>query len=159
MSNIISLKDWINQEPLEGEVGTLDNGALYIPIDFIKAKLDYLCPSGWDTINFKHYPFLSPDGRWMFSGNVELCIDYTIDEQVISRTITGSATFDTERYNTGADKNENFGETCLSHCIVSAAKNIGRFFGKYLNKMEMEVHAPSGEKIISTLGSITKKLQ
>lgn len=138
------LQAWLDQEP-NPETDILlhpESGGQYIPIDIIKPRLDILDPC-WSTTNYKHFFFQDLDGVLRATGSVELHIEYKIDiknkhgvlitDKIIKRTITGSHTLDTMRY--AKEGNHHYGETLLSLCIVSAAKNIAPYFGKNLNKI------------------------
>jgi len=165
MSTELSLSDWLSQEPLLSEIKTNDDGSRYLPIEVIKPKLDYLCNIGWETKNFKHSYFNLPDRTLCCTGSVELTISYSSymigsPVNIIDRTITGSATFDINRYY----PNFNLGAICLSLCIVNASQNISKFFGKDLNKGLLTIPSikeikvtPIDDKMINTLKSIGKK--
>jgi len=147
MDESLSLKDWLAQNPLPEEIMRNEDGSEYLSIEVVEPKLDYLCPT-WDTENFSHFLFIHPFGGTFCSGNVELIVEYkeyleSGQYNTIKRRITGSATFDLSRYN----PNMNWGAICLSLCTVSAAKKLGRFFGKYLNKGELTVPTEQGKKL------------
>lgn len=156
MNNINPKEDllaWLNQEPSEADImihpKTLGK---YIPIEIIKPRLDILDPS-WSTRNFKHLFFADHNGRLFCSGSIDLCVRYTIgvpyDKMLIERTISGAATFDTNDYE--KEGNTHYGQTCLSLCIVAAAKEIGRYFGRDLNKVIPE---EKENKIANTLKNL-----
>lgn len=153
MGEELSLKDWLNQQPLESELRFNDDGSCYIPIEFIKPKLDYLSPN-WGTINFKHNFYNTPDGRFWCSASVELSIEiktierdlgligFTIVPTKNVRVLSGSSTFDVQKYY----PNTNWGQTALSLCIVAASKELGKFFGKELNKEMLTMPTVSNSK-------------
>lgn len=131
------LQAWLDQEPLETDVFQKGSG-VYIPVEIIKPRLDILDPH-WCTRNYKHFVFVDHDGKLFCSGSVDLVIHIWPvrgpEVGFIERTIVGAATFDTAEYNTPINPNTHYGQTCLSLCIVAAAKEIGRFFGRDLNKV------------------------
>lgn len=142
MNEQLSLTDWLAQKPLPEEIRYNEDGSSYIPVEFIKPKLNYLSPN-WSTTNFKHSFYTASDGRLWCSASVELSVQIrivnnytystypTVEKYNISnRIISGSATFDVQKYY----PNTNWGQTALSLCIVAAAKELGDFFGKSLNK-------------------------
>lgn len=123
------LQSWLNQEPLPEDIRYNDDGSAYQPIEVVKPKLDIL-DAGWSTKNFNHFYFQPIDGSWRISGSVELRVQYALGGVVIDRTLVGASTFDTQDY----APNTHYAQTCLSLCIVAAAKEIGAFFGKNLNR-------------------------
>ncbi len=146
MEESVTLEQWLNQPPLPEEIRYSEDGSSYIPIEFIKPKLYHL-DSKWQTINFKHHFISSPDGRLICTGSVELLIKWIRMGSLLNmicdkRTLTGSATFDVQKY----FGNNNWGQTCLSLCIVAAAKELGIFFGKDLNKEKLTVPDVVSEK-------------
>lgn len=125
----LSLSDWLNQEPLPEEIRYNTDGSMYIPVEFIKIKLDYL-DKFWSTENFSHY-LQHVQGRDYCFGSVELIVtfnEYKKNTDLIGgkstivnkRVISGAATFDLQKY----QPNENWSATCLSLCIVNAAKEL-----------------------------------
>lgn len=173
--------EWFSQQPDILETRTNEDGSKYIPIEFIKPKLDELCRN-WSTKNFTHQfielPVFDKAGNnigktlWV-SGSIELILSYQFDirteegkkhiepvMQKISRNICGSATFDVQKY----FPNTNWGQTCLSLCIVAAAKELGTFFGKELNKEVLTVPTDNKKKSIgsskikSAMDEITKTI-
>jgi len=164
MNDQLSLQEWLAQEPLPEEIRYNEDGSSYIPIEYIKPKLDYFCPS-WTTKNFNHFLFVAPNGNTFCSASVELFIEYQeyLDGgqcNLIKRTITGSATFDVQRYY----PNLNWGATALSLSIVSAAKELGLFFGKELNKEILTVpfnpkkESPKKSQLIKSINKITSDI-
>ena len=152
MNTELSLQDWLNQEPLPEEIKSNIDGSRYIPIEFIKTKLDYMTGSKWQTVNFSHSFIELPDRTLLCSGSVELIVE--------GRTITGSATFDVQRYY----PNMNWGAICQSLCIVNSAQNLGKVFGKYLNShlltvpVVAEIKPLKSDKVTNTITSSLKKL-
>lgn len=167
----LDLKAWLAQPPLPEEIRHNEDGSAYIPIEFIKPKLDYLCPN-WETKNFNHLLIPANDGGLICSGSVELHFYYKIDMRtemgricaptplimLTNRVITGSATFFTSKYH----PNFNWGQTCLSLCIVASAKELGEFFGKSLNKdmltvpfNELSASKKRNDKMLSTIKKIS----
>ncbi len=152
METELSLEQWLNQEPLPEEIRTNVDGSRYIPIEFIKPKLSFLS-SSWSTTNFQHSFPKMLNGKLFVSGSIELHISYYkdlrttegrkhIEKAILQKTervISGAATFDIDDYY----PNTHFAQTCLSLCIVAAAKEIGKFFGRDLNKERLTV--PSEE--------------
>lgn len=139
------LQGWLNQEPLETDIFQKGSG-FYIPIEIIKPRLDILDPL-WSTRNFKHLFFHNLTGEELWcSGSLDLIVRCS---GRIERTLSGAATFNTAEYL----PNTHFAQTCLSLCIVAAAKEIGKFFGRDLNKV-----IPEGpvDKIANTLSSLPK---
>jgi hypothetical protein len=120
---------WLSQEPAPEDIRYNDDGSLYQPVEVVKEKLDIL-DIGWSTKNFHHFYFQPIDGSWRISGSVELRVQYVLGGVVIDRSLVGASTFDTQEYT----PNTHYAQTCLSLCIVAAAKEIGAFFGKNLNK-------------------------
>lgn len=129
----LTLEQWLSQPLLPEEIRYNEDGSSYIPIEFIKPKLYYL-DSNWQTLNFKHHFISSPDGKLICTGSIELSVKWTHYSTLgltnYDRILTGCATFDVQKY----FGNTNWGAICLSLCIVSAAKELGTFFGKDLNK-------------------------
>lgn len=163
MNTELNLKDWLAQKPLPEEIKFNDDGSSYIPIEFIKPKLDYLY-NNWSTTNFKHTFYNTPDGKYWCSASIELSIGYKFDLrtengckfippqlQSIVRTISGSSTFDVQKYY----PNTNWGQTALSLCIVAAAKELGDFFGKSLNKEMLTIPINSNSKQNKKLNKLT----
>jgi hypothetical protein len=148
MNEQLSLTDWLAQKPLPEEVKFNEDGSSYIPVEYIKPKLNYLSPN-WSSTNFKHNFYNTPDGKLWCSASIELHIGYMVDLrtdegkslavapllQNVSRTLSGAATFDVQKYY----PNTNWGQTALSLSIVAAAKELGDFFGKSLNKEMLTV--------------------
>jgi hypothetical protein len=138
------------------------NGGAYLPIELIKPRLTILDPS-WSTRNYKHTYILDHNGIVYCSGSVDLSVKYryplvsnvatqqVLQWQNIDRTIVGAATFSLAEYMEGEKPNSHFAATCLSLCIVSAAKEIGKYFGMDLNK---EVAVEPENKILNTLGKL-----
>lgn len=169
MNEQLSLADWLAQKPLPEEIKFNEDQSAYIPIEFIKVKLDYLSPN-WSTSNFKHSFYNAPDGRLWCSASVELKIVYKYKNNLpaqcfppnmhyneVSRTLSGSATFDVQKYY----PNTNWGQTALSLSIVAAAKELGDFFGKSLNKEMLTMPTVSNgkkEKIDNKLANTIKNL-
>ena len=166
MNEQLSLTDWLAQKPLPEEIKFNDDGSSYIPIEFIKPKLDYLSPI-WSTVNFKHTFYNSQDGRLWCYASVELSIEYTefikkVTDQIgaidihfkSKRTLSGSATFDVQKYY----PNTNWGQTALSLCIVAAAKELGIFFGKELNKEMLTIPTVSNGKKDKKLDKLTRTI-
>lgn len=178
MDTTLSLKDWLAQTPLTTEIRYNEDGSIYIPIEFIKPKLDYLSPY-WSTANFSHSiteveAFDKAGNKFgkdiIISGSTELIIEYTIFKKdfsscngqiktshIIKRVLTGSATFYAQKYY----PNVNWGQTCLSLCIVAAAKELGPFFGKDLNKETLTMPTNSkpnkkNDKLLNTIKNINK---
>lgn len=165
MNTTLSLADWLAQNPLPEEIRYNEDQSAYIPYEFIEPKLDYLSPT-WGTENFNHFLFTTPDGRVLCSGGAELVIEYKEHLaggqcNIVKRRITGGATFDTQRY----FPNSHWGAICLSLCTVSAAKKIGRFFGKELNKGSLTVPTISNgipaknDKLKNTINSAIKQFK
>ena len=164
MNTELSLQDWLNQEPLPEEIKSNTDGSRYIPIEFIKPKLDVLCDKNWDTLIFRHEMINMPDRSLYCTGSVELCVvfSYGQDEGVFytERRLTGAATFDCQRY----FPNTNFAAILLSLAIVNAAQNLGRFFGKHLNSHLLTIPVVAeikpldvDNKMLNTLKNISKK--
>lgn len=176
----LSLKEWLAQQPLPEEIRYNDDGSAYLAIEVVKPKLDYLSPT-WSTSNFQHHFTQMPvfkDGEpngitlWA-SASVELSITYKVDIrteegknyipptfQTITRVISGSATFDVQKYY----PNTNWAQTALSLCIVAAAKELGTFFGKELNKERLtvpteKVISKRSDKITNTIYSAIKQMK
>lgn len=157
----LSLSDWLNQDPLPQEVRYNADTSAYIPVEFIKVKLDYL-DSHWGTQNFNHF-LQHIQGRDYCFGSVELIISFLelkkdanmIGSKLVQtkRIITGAANFDLQKY----QPNENYAATCLSLCIVNAAKELGVFFGKNLNKEMLTVPTPAPTGIENVTVSIINK--
>jgi len=174
MENIeLSLSEWINQDPYPEEIRYNEDQSAYIPIEFIKVKLDYLSPQ-WETRNFNHFFFPTPNGALICSASVELEISYKVDIRTeegkqfipptyntVKRTLSGTATFDVQKYY----PNQNWAAIALSLSIVSAAKEIGPFFGKLLNKDLLTVptevlkkaSAPALDKLKNTINKLNVK--
>lgn len=167
MNDSLSLSDWLNQQPLDSEIRFNEDQSRYLPIEFVKPKLSYLDPN-WSTQNFNHQFIPYGDGKLICSGSVELIIDWIerLDNPVKNtlsagvsvyqknkRIITGSATFFVEKY----VPNMNFGATCLSLCIVNAAKELGPFFGQDLNKDILTIPTDYGKKQNDKLMNTLKK--
>ncbi len=148
MNEELALKEWLNQEPLPEEIRRNIDGSSYLPIENVKPKLDYLS-SSWSTKNFTHFFHKTPDNRMIVSGSVELVIEYyeffdsKFPAKIITRTLSGAATFDVQDYY----PNTHYGQTCLSLCIVAAAKELGKFFGRDLNKERLTVPSQVTGKI------------
>ncbi len=178
METSLPLQEWLNQEPAPEDIRTNEDGSFYIPIEIIKPKLDYLS-SSWETKNFHHFFFQTEEqerngekfSTLKVSGSVELIVAYVsmvpIDlrnpqggkvSKYIVRTITGSATFDTQKYY----GNPAWGQTCLSLCIVAAAKELGPTFGKNLNKDRLTIPSIENEpkrpkkQILKAMDAVTK---
>jgi len=155
------ITEWLNQHPDASEIKSNDDGSKYLPIEYVKPLLDLL---GWDTTNFNHQflqlPSFDENGNqngmdlWV-SGSVEL----HIKNENLKRTITGGATFNAQRYY----PNTNWAATCLSLCIVSAAKELGPLLGKDLNKDLRTVPtsakqiAPVDDKVKKSLNNLMSK--
>lgn len=175
MDTQLSLKDWIAQQPLPEEIKFNEDGSVYIPVEFIKPKLSYLSPT-WGTTNFIHSPFEidafdkagNKIGRELwFTGSAELNIEYEefislrTTDKITKRTLTGSATFNTQKYY----PNTNWAAICLSLCIVAAAKELGDFFGKSLNKerltvpTEIRTTTKKESRIINTVNDALKSIK
>lgn len=152
MDKELSMQEWLDQEPALEEIRSNVDGSRYIPIEFIKTKLDYMTDTEWQTDNFKHFLHELPDRTLLCSGSVELIVE--------GRTITGSATFDVQRYY----PNLNYGAIGLSLCIVNSSQNLGRFFGKFLNShllttpIVAEIKPLKSDKVTNTITSSLKKI-
>lgn len=152
MNKELTLKEWLSQEPLLEEVRSNTDGSRYIPIEFIKNKLDYLTDCKWQTTGFNHFLQELPGGLILCSGSVELL--------VLNRKITGSVTFDVQKYY----PNFNFAAICNSLAIVNASMNLGNFFGKFLNSHLLTVPAVAEikplkkDKVTNTILSSMKKI-
>lgn len=168
MNEQFSLTDWLAQKPLPEEIKFNDDGSSYIPIEFIKPKLDYLSTI-WSTVNFKHTFYNSPDGKLWCSASVELHLtmfrfqatsktigggDFVYESVKEQRILSGSATFDVQKYY----PNTNWGQTALSLCIVAAAKELGIFFGKELNKEMLTMPTVSNGKKDKKVNKLTRTI-
>lgn len=164
MDNTLSLSDWLSQQPLLEEIRCNEDFSTYIPIEFIKVKLDYLSPT-WSTQKFNHQfiemPVFDKDGNKMgmtlwVSASIELIISYKIDIRSeegkkfipptfnnVKRILSGATTFDVQKYY----PNTSWAQTALSLSIVAAAKELGDFFGKSLNKERLTVPTVNPKQI------------
>ena len=174
MNTELSLQGWLAQEPLPEEIRYNEDQSAYIPIEFIKPKLNYLSPD-WCTRNFNHFYLPTPNGALICSASIEIEISYKVDIRTdegksyipptfntVKRTLSGTTTFDVQKYY----PNQNWAAIALSLSIVSAAKEIGVFFGKNLNKdlltipteIIKKVSSPALNKLDRTIKSINKNL-
>jgi hypothetical protein len=130
---VTDTRRFFDMEPAEDEIKVHQDGGKYIPYPVIVKKLNELCGADWDIKNFSHLYFVIPDHPDLIrvSGSVEVVIRYIDDElqYLVTRTLSGAATFYTNEY----FPNEHWAATLKSLCVVNAVQVLGRNFGWGLN--------------------------
>ena len=115
-------KEWLETSPEESEIEVAPTGGKHIPIDKLRPLLDRLnaCTNNYHTSILK-------DGysNYIAYGSIELTV--TIDDK--QRTVTGA-------YNLllGNAPNGFWNGTLKSECVKNAAIELGKRFGRELNK-------------------------
>lgn len=111
--------------------------ALYIPIIELENMLD---PLSWNTKNFHYQIFKDGYANLCVAASLELDISYEnqIGDYTI-RTFVGACNFSLN----SIEPNTHFLATAKSECIKNAASDIGKYFGRGLNKEAV----PTQEKI------------
>jgi hypothetical protein len=126
-----NVKEWLNQEPPESEIRFI-NGLAYLPIDIVETLLDEL--GYWDTKNFTHHYFEFGGTLWI-SASLELNVSYVDgSSHGMSRVLVGTSTFSFP----SLGNNTHYASSAKSFCIVNAASELGRRFGRFLNKSVIE---------------------
>ena len=136
---------WLKQTPEENEIQYKPHASgdmrRTLPYSVVKAKLDFLCPDSWDTMNFHHFFYNMPDRqRVKISGNIDLIVkyNYMLEDgtgyREVTRRLAGAASFFADEY----PHNDHWAATVKSLCIVSAARELGEQFGWNLNPEEEE---------------------
>ncbi len=133
----------LNREPLANEVQILE-GVKYLPISYVEMLLDEMFFGLWETKDF----------RWQTMGNevvgsVTLRVFHPVAEQWIERTgaaatqirqIKGAAVGDFSA------KIKNALEMDFPHlkadCLTSAARSLGKAFGRDLNRKLADIYRP-----------------
>jgi predicted SnoaL-like aldol condensation-catalyzing enzyme len=126
MDNII---EWLSQDCPEEDRRYI-NGVPYIPIEICEKKLDQLTKNTWGTKSLRRDIYFTPDGRIIWSGSLELTIEYFEIQNLITsytkRTLIGTATFNTTDY----VPNTHWDSIGRSLCIANAASDLGNQFGR-----------------------------
>lgn len=158
----MNIREWLQQEPDVADLIEI-NGAFTHPYEAIVRKLNMLCwgfvksgmcgnerfaSAGWDTVNFKHQYIIFPDGSIKVSGSVEVVIKF-LDEnwELVKRTLSGAATFDTKDYCNETETNTHFAATVKSLAIVNAVQVLGKQFGWGLNSGTLPTEQLNGERL------------
>jgi len=156
-----NINEWLNSPPAPEDLMEVSTGVYTQPIEVIVAKLNKLTNNSWSSKNFNHQivvlPVLDKEGNNVIkvSGSIEVIIEYWglnkknspmptgIDYvgQMISRTITGAATFSTTEY----EENEHWAATVKSLAIVNACQVLGPQFGWGLNGVK-DIVTPDEKK-------------
>lgn len=117
---------WLNQPPKKSEIVEIQVGkdkVKVIPEKTIESLLDELTGCTWSIINFKSSRF-PQNGKVLMDASLVLVVKYGS----ITRHIVGAITFDTAFFGNTYHNN-----TAKSLCIVNAASELGKRFGKDLN--------------------------
>ncbi len=148
---------WLKKSPPKGQVAEIQNGdkkVKIIPQNIIETLLDELTEQNWSTRNFKMVrwtevlPSKSNEPvrtRTICDAHLELVVTYRTMadaplhtgtgplkmEREITRVLVGAYSFDCSLFG-----NDYIANTAKSLCIVNAASELGRRFGKDLNPKE-----------------------
>lgn len=147
----MKIQEIFNQDPEYVEEILDENkqatGIFHIPIIRIKESLSKHFEK-WGTSNFQIETFM-----WGTSCMMNCSVDLELEwkeiqkrknefsegdlsfEVLMSTKFTGAYTVSVGRF----QNNEDFSAIALSMCIKNAAKNIGRFFGFYLNQGHLDM--------------------
>ncbi len=127
---------------------TADNGfgALHIPIEQLENQLDSF---NWSTKNYQWQLFKDGYANHSVAASIELVINYKKDGETTSRTFVGACNFSVQSLNGITDWNA----TAKSLCIKNAASDIGKWFGRGINKEIL----PDRSEIKKDTVSVVKK--
>lgn len=168
------INEWLMQPPLPEELMEVSTGVYTQPIEVIVEKLNKLTDKSWSTKNFHHQIIVLPipdkDGNHVLkvSGSVEVEVIYkdifsaggTAGEPcfkhttVITRTLTGAATFSTTEY----QDNEHWAATVKSLAIVNAVQVLGPQFGWGLNGFK-DIVTPDEKKVSPQKSRIVQNIK
>lgn len=140
----------LHDAPLSTEILTnaQANGAQYIPVGIIEAKLDKLFFGLWQIKNF----------RWQvvaneIVGSLELHVYHPVLREWIVREGAGAVLIQQSKGSEIGDINAKIKNTLVkdfphlkSECLKNAAKSLGAFFGRALNRVTDD-YAPYSEQI------------
>jgi len=136
----------------------------FIPIIKIKELLSQNFDF-WGTSDFR-WEYIMRGNEFFISATVTLNLLKHIEGTSHKWSFVGAATINILNPNPTMEVNENHTASVLSACIKNAAKNIGRFFGMYLNTPESyttpltEKVGKEAQKVITvkkTINNILKK--
>lgn len=118
---VLSDKEWLNTNPEPSEIDLAPNGGYHIPIEKLRPLLDRL------NACVKNYH--SSIGRNGYDSQVYGSIELTVTIDGVERTVTGA-------YNLpmGDAPNGFWNGTLKSECVKNAAIELGKRFGRELNK-------------------------
>lgn len=136
--------DWLNQEPDLSEIELTQYGGYHIPIDKLRPLLDRLNGS---VRNYHCSMQRSGYNELHAYGSLELTV--LIDGK--ERTVTGAYNF-----NIADAPNGFWNGTLKSECVKNAAIELGKRFGRELNK---DVPPPTTEQNQAATQTVTKRLK
>ena len=154
----MNLYEIFNTNPPEESVEEypLGSGIYHISILEIK-KLLYQKFHWWGTSNYKSTIILRGDDA-VISSFLELDLIYkNADGEMSQHKFVGGFTFFASKYK----PNDDYDGIAISECIKNASKNIGRFFGMFINpKKTSDILIPTTQqkKQQPTLDKAIKKI-
>lgn len=125
MINATKVREFINElPPITADIGE----AKYIPIEQLENQLDLL---EYSTRNFQYQVIKDGYANLVVMAALEVWIKYIDDfDRVLERSFVGGCNFPIM----AIAPNQHFIATAKSECVKNAASDIGKFFGRALNK-------------------------
>lgn len=139
------IKKFLSVEPEANEikVNEFQNNSLYIPISMIEDKLDEVFLGLWEVKDFKYQTVANE-----IIGSVQLRVFHPVYKTWIERTGAGAVMVQMKSKNNGGDGSitnidNKIPNTLVkdfphlkAECIKNAAKSLGKWFGRDLNRKE-----------------------
>lgn len=124
----MTILEKLQQPPKPEHIKLVNGDGEHIPIGIIENELDAIF-TYWGTGNYVFSKMLMPDGRLAIDASIELRVSIT-NEIYLDRT--GSCSF----FATGNEQGieANYSAIAKSACICNAAKSLGLYFGRGLNR-------------------------
>lgn len=119
-------EEWLDTEPTIDEIIEID-GVLCISNLIIEELLDELTDKNWETINYTSKFVKDHNGNHFISASLELVVHYSGK----TRRITGAVSFPLNYF----PNNTHYDNTAKTLCISNAASDLGKRFGRGLNKV------------------------
>ena len=148
-------------DPKEVRVNQHAGNTRYLPISYVEMGLDELFFGLWSTENFKWQAMANE-----VVGSIELVLTHPVTGQTIRKTGASAVMIRQQKGARITDldaKYHNSLEMDFPHlksdCIVNAAKGLGKYFGRDLNRQYQDVYRPiiTGQAIDN--GATTPQIQ
>lgn len=129
----LTINKWLALPPAEEEITEID-GIKVLLQRVVEDKLDRLTDCNWCTKNYQS-KYVTIGNRMFISASLELVVTYVPIPEIgqlggtRTRTFVGAVTFDVRHFGS----NLHLDNTAKSLCIVNAASELGRQFGRDLN--------------------------